>query len=796
MLLMARSCLVFSFLFVCHLPVFSQSSIKGKVEDAATRQGLPLATVSLLAAGDSSILKRQATDTTGMFTLNQTGEGQYILLISASGYQPLYKEITLRAKALDLGSILLTADPKLLNEVLVTSERAVLQRRGEKLVLPVSGNRFFKTAANTYDILKKIPGIEVNWDGTLLMSGRVTPSVFVDGKPMPMSAEELRNYLNSLSPEMIASIEVITNPSARYDGEHKGIIDIKLKRDMTLGWKGNLSSTLQRNAYTLAEQNLLLTYKSKKVAYTARLGYTAGRTIYRYTAIQHLSNKNILATLTKVPTRNNNFNYQLGADYTINNNHRVEILLRAYQMNRKVPAYNTLHATDSSGKNLVFYTNSQNNSEPEQNNYAANLNYSGRWGKTDVQFLGTLVKISNRQNEDIQNRNIASNELLSYWKTRLKNDILIRAAQTDLTREAFKGKISLGAKFALTTTRNDLQYDTLNSGNIFVPDSGRTNNFHYDEYITAGYIAYERKLKDLILSLSLRAEHTHSLANAITTKEITKRDYLTWLPAFSITYLNGSDQYHFSYTRRMTRPNFDQLNPFRFYSSPLNYRVGNPLLLPAKTDVLNFSYSRKSFTASLNAGKEIDVLARYPEYNDTTHILEYLGRNLPYNHFVRLETSYAFSLRKWWRLSHTLSVNYKKELTPYHDAVYSIGIVDYTINGNHSFTLPKGFTLDLYYRYISPSGNGLYFSRPYSVVDLGLQKTWLNGKLNTRINYYDIFDEFKIKYIFREKQIINNEFIHRVGMNRVVLAISYSFGKSTHKLRQGSKNEEEGRVGL
>lgn len=795
MLIAARFCLVFSFILISHLSVFSQVSISGKVEDAGTLQGIPLTTISLLAS-DSSILKRQVTDTTGMFVLNQIREGRYILQISASGYQALHKEIVFQAKALDLGTIFLTADPKLLNEVLVTSERPVLQRRGERLVLPVSGNRFFKTAANTYDILKKIPGIEVNWDGTLLMSGRVAPSIFVDGKPMPMSAEELRNYLNSLSPEMIASIEVIANPSARYDGEHKGIIDIKLKRDMTLGWKGNLTSTLQRNAYTLAEQNLLLTYKSKKVAYTARLGYTTGTTNYRYRALQHLSNKNILATLTKVPTSNNNFNYQLGADYTINSNHRVELLLRAYQMNREVPTFNTLNATDSSGKNLVFNTSSLNYSEPEQNNYAINLNYSGRLQKTDIQFLATLVKISNRQNEDIQNRNTAGNELLSYWKTRLKNDILIRATQTDLSREAFKGKISLGAKFAFTTTRNDLRYDTLSSSNDFVPDSGRTNNFHYDEYITAGYIAYERKLKDLSFSFSLRAEHTHSIANAITTKEITKRDYLTWLPAFNVTYVNGSNQYHFSYTRRMTRPNFDQLNPFRFYSSPLNYRVGNPLLLPAKTDVLNFSYSYKSFTTTLSAGKETDVLARYPEYNDTTHILEYLGRNLPYNHFARLETSYSFSLRKWWRLSHTFSINYKKELTPYHDVAYSIGIVDYTINGNHSFTLPKGFTLDLYYRYLSPGGNGLYFSRPYSVVDLGLQKTWLNGKLNTRINYYDIFDEFRIKYIFREKQIINNELIHWVGMNRVVLSISYSFGKSTHKLRQGSKNEEEGRVGL
>jgi hypothetical protein len=796
---LVRSCLFLSFLFLLHSSVSAQTSLTARVADSSSRQALPLVTISLLSANDSSLVKRQVTDTAGIFILGEIPVGKYLLLLSASGYRPFYQKIEIdqhTSKALDLGSILLMADPKLLNEVVVTGERAVMQRQGEKLVVTVSGNRFFRTAANALDILKKIPGLEVNGDGTLLLSGRVAPSVFIDGKPMPMSAEELQNYLTSLSPEMIASVEVISNPSARYDGEHKGIIDIKLKRDLTLGWKGTLTSTIQRNAYTLSDQNLLLTYKSKKIAYTTRLGYTVGTSIYRYQALQHLSNKNILATRTMVPNSNNNLNYQFGADYAINNNHRVELLLRAYKVDRDTRSFNTLNTMDSSDKNQVSHSNTRNSFEPQQKNYAANLSYSGQFKKMQVQFLGNLVKISNRQSEDIITRNTLTGDLLTHWITRLKNDILIRAAQADLSREAFKGKISFGTKFAFTTTRNDLQYDTLNTGNVFVPDSGRTNNFQYDEYITAGYFSYERRVKKLNYSIGLRAEHTHSLANAITDKQLTKRDYLTWLPAVSVTYVDDNRQYHFSYTRRMTRPNFSQLNPFRFYTSPLNYNVGNPLLLPAKQDVINISYSYKSFNASLTGGKETDVLSRYPEYNDTTHVLQYLGRNLPYNHFLGLETSYSFSLTKWWRLTHTLSINYKKELTPYHDVTYSIGITQYTINGNQAFSLPKGFSLDLYYRYLSSGGNGLYFSRPYLTVDLGLQKAWLKGKLNTRLNYYDIFDEYEIHYIFREKQIINNELKHWFGSNRVALTVSYSFGKSTHKLRQGSKNEEEGRGGF
>ncbi|RYY14006.1 MAG: TonB-dependent receptor, partial [Chitinophagaceae bacterium] len=645
-----------------------------------------------------------------------------------------------------------------------------------------------------WDILKKIPGLDVSGDGTLLLSGRIPPSIFVDGKPMPMSPEELQNYIAALTPEMIASIEVIANPSSRYDGEHKAIIDIKLKRDLTLGWKGNVNTLLQQNAYGYSEHNFLLTYKSNKVAYTARAGYAIGTKIYRYRALQHLSDKNIMATRTRVPTSHNNLNYQLGADYAINKNHRVEVSLRTYQLNRETRSFNTLHITDSSGKNLVSHTSTTNNFQPQQDNYAGNLNYTGQLKKTQLQFQGTLVRIDNRQQEDIRTSVTNTGELLNYWKTKLNNTIVIRAAQVDLSREALKGQFGFGAKFALTTTRNNLQYDTLNKNNEFVHDDSRSNNFNYDEYISAAYLSYDRKINNLQYAVSIRAEHTHSLAEAITNNQTTKRNYLTLLPSFSATYYDDARQYHFSYSRKMTRPNFSQLNPFRFYLSPRNFFVGNPLLLPAKQDLITLSYSNKNFSVAVNGGKETDPLARYPEYNDTTHVLEYLGRNLPYNYFAGFQASYSFSLKKWWRWSHTFNALYKKEQTPYHDQVYAIGIFDYTITGNQVFNLPRNFSLDVYYRILSDGGNGLYFSKGYTTIDLGLQKTWLQGKLNTKLNYYDLFNQYEVRYIFREKQLIDNELAHWFGTNRVVLTVSYSFGKSTHKVRQSNKNEEEGRV--
>jgi hypothetical protein len=222
--------------------------------------------------------------------------------------------------------------------------------------------------------------------------------------------------------------------------------------------------------------------------------------------------------------------------------------------------------------------------------------------------------------------------------------------------------------------------------------------------------------------------------------------------------------------------------------------VGNPYLLPSTTKQLSLTYTRKNFYILLNAGRESDPMARYPEYNRLTNVLEYLGTSLPYNDFATLEASLPLPLNKWWRMNHTLGLYYKKEQTPYHGIVYQIPITNYMINGSQIFTIAKDFTLDMYYYYISGRGNSLYIFKPMYYLGFGLQKTWLKGKLNTKLNFYDIFNTNYLQLVFREKSIINNEFSHWNGNQRGVFSLNYNFGKSGYKVRQNIRNEEESRI--
>lgn len=368
---------------------------------------------------------------------------------------------------------------------------------------------------------------------------------------------------------------------------------------------------------------------------------------------------------------------------------------------------------------------------------------------------------------------------------------MIHTAQADYSQGI--GKLEFGGKFAYTTTQNNLRYDTLSNVN-FNLDPKRSNQFGYREYITAGYFSYLGKWDKLNYSISLRSEYTRTVANSITTNMVTERKYWKWLPSLNITYAIGNgEQLSFSYSKRLTRPTFAALNPFRFYYSARHYWIGNPSLEPSTTNLFALGYGKKAFNISLNAGREIDVIARYPEYNPETNELIFLGRNLPYRNFVNLQLSSPLSINKWWRMNNNIGLYYNKELTPYFDKTYHIGIFNYTINGSQIFSL-KDWLLDVSYSYESKSGNGLYVFKPVYGIDFGLQKAWLKNKLNTKLTLYDAFDNIKRRLIFREKSIIDNDMYHYNGVQRLVFSLTYNFGSSTYKIKENKRSEEENRA--
>ncbi|MFP3832150.1 TonB-dependent receptor domain-containing protein [Chryseobacterium sp. SIMBA_028] len=680
-----------------------------------------------------------------------------------------------------------------ISEVVIQAVPRNLKLNDGNIVMAVSGNKDFKTSTHLLEVLRRTPGVTVDQEDGIFIGGRIAPAIFIDGKPIVMSNQELQAYLRSLPPEMVESIEVNTNPSSKYDAEFKGIIDIKLKKNTNLGWRGNYNGNLYVNKFSSRENSLNLTYNTGKIAYTLQTGYNDGISTYRYNALQRLANTNVMRTTTHQKDHGKVFSIQAGADLRLNDKHRVSLNLRGnFRENDRLRS-GALYTTDKNENQLIFNTESENPIDYSQNNYGITTDYSFQNKNFKLSFLGNYLSVKNKQQDDFINKDKPSSELLSYWKSDLFNNIDIYTGQVDASQKIGSAGIEAGFKYSHSVTNNNIRYDTLSVNNQFIFDPARSNVFTYEEKIMAGYLAYRQKFEKLQINAGLRVENTQSISDAM--NSVVSRNYLEWLPSFSGSYsFNKSNELSFSYSRKITRPVFSQLNPFRFYFSPLNYWIGNPYLLPSFTTQFRTAYRYKNWITSFTIGKEKDVMTRYPLYNPETNVLEYLGTNLPYRNFASLETSFPVKVNKWWNITSQFAGYYNYEFRPYLDEVFALKIYNYEIRVNQVFTLPKGYTLNLFTNYESKTGNSLYIIKPRYTVDLSVQKSWLDNKLNTKLGYSNIFDSYDQRLEFRHKQIMDNRLTHWWDSSRLLISLSYNFGSSNYQAKEIQKTEEESRT--
>ncbi len=767
----------------------AQKTVKGKVQDSGTKNAISQAEVSVQNKSDRQMIQKVLSDSSGVFQLTNIPVNTYIL-IHKDGYQT--RELD---KKEEFSLIELEPATENISEVVIRSTARNIKLSDGNIVMSVSGNKDFKTSANLLEVLRKTPGISVDQEGGIFMNGRITPVIFIDGKPVAMSSQELQSYLRSLPPEMVESVEVNANPSSKYDAEFKGIIDVRLKRNGNLGWKGNYSGNAYVNKFSYRENSLNLSYNTEKIAYSLQSGYNNGISTYRYHALQKLANTNVMRTNTYQEDEGNVYSIQTGVDFRLNDKNRVGFNVKGNFRTSDRIRSGSLYTTNKEETQLISTTESENPTDYSQENYGLNVDYSFQSKDFKLNFLGNYLSVKNKQKDDFINRDKPTTELLSYWKSDLLNKIDIQTAQVDVSQKIGNADIEAGMKYSHSNTQNNIRYDTLSVNDRFAFDPERSNMFSYQEKIWAGYVSYRQKLGKLQINGGLRFENTGSISDAVTRDSVVSRNYLEWLPSFSTTYtFNKSNELSLSYSRKMTRPVFSQLNPFRVYFSPLNYWIGNPYLQPSFTSQIKLTYRYKNWVTSFTAGKEKDVMTRYPLYNPKTNVLEYLGTNLPYRKFASLETSFPMKVTRWWNINSQITGYYNDEFRPYLDQVFALKVYNYEIRINQVFSLPKGYTVNLFANYESKTGNSLYIIKPRYTVDLSVQKSWCNNTLNTKIGYNNIFDSYDQQLEFRHKQIMDNRLTHWWDSSRLVVSVGYNFGSSKYQTKELQKTEEENRA--
>ena len=766
---------------------FTAQSIRGKIIHAETGRPVTNAEVRIFTSSDLPAQKTN-TDSLGVFSFSSDNTLAFQFMITAAGFDEMRIDNFVNNQ-----NILLRPATATISEVTIRGRRNVQLNNGNP-EYSVSGNKDLKTSLNLIDVLRKTPGVSLGEDNAVMI-GRNTASVFVDGKPLVMSAQELQNYLKTLTPDMVNAVEIIANPSSRYDAEIKGIVNIKLKKNNQLGLRGNYSGNLQLNRTVFVENNLDISYNTNKVAYKLVMSYNSGINTYRYNALQQLANTNIMRTDIYQRMFWRVYSLQAGLDFRINDYNRIGLTFRQNDRYDERNRIGELLTRKKDDVDIVSYTGSENPINYHQNNTGVVLDYSFSKNNFEFNVIGNYLSVKNNQNDDFIDRNKMTGVKLSHWKSDLLNKVNILTLQTDLSKKIGQAGIEAGLKFSSSETHNNIRYDTLSSSQKFEYDPGRSNFFLYKEKIYAGYISYSHKFGKFSINGGLRAEHTNSISNAVTMDSVVNRSYTKWLPSINLDYtINNSSELSLSYSRRMTRPPFSQLNPFRVYFSPLNYWIGNPYLLPSITSQLKATFRKKNFIGSLIVGRESDVIVRYPVYHPETNILEYLGTNLPYQDFAALEISFPVKLTKWWNINTQWTGNYNYEYRPYLDTVFTKNIYSYAFGINQTFTLPKGYTANIFSHFESQSGNSLYIYKSRYTVDLSIQKSWFDNKLNMKLSFNNIFDSFAQTLIFRHKQIMNNQLQHWNDLRKIVFALSYNFGSSRYEAKELKRSEEENRA--
>lgn len=777
------SLLIFS-LFT--LSIHAQA-IKGEVL-TETATAVPYAAVTLNLQGDSTLVKAVITNDFGFFEITNVPKGEYLLNISSMGFAPYRKALSFTENTMDLGQIILFEATENLEEVTVTAQKPLVQVMADKTVFNVE-NTINATGTSAFELLRKAPGVIVNNAGGIIVEGKTGVQIFVDGKLSVLQGEDLTNYLESLQATDIEAVEIITQPSSKYDAAgNAGIINIRLKKDKSLGTNGSITVGATVGDFVRYNSSTNFNVRGKKGnlygTYSNRFGKSTG-----FLNLLRTQSGTFFGARTESVFDRNTNNIKLGYDLYATPKSTVGAIFNGNFNNAftENDSRTPIRAVNSTITDSVLVTDSRN----VNTSYNLNANVNYRYADT----LGTSLNIDmdyGKYNSDRSARqpNIYLNgdetQVLRQNSTRQNTpiDISIVTFKSDYEQRALKGMLGLGVKLSYVNTDNTFDFfNRINGMDVF--NNGQSNQFDYTEQINAAYINYNRKWTKWNLQLGLRVENTISDGNLLSMQENedarVERNYTDFFPSGGLTYqMNRKNQFALTYSKRIQRPNYQSLNPFEYVIDELSFRKGNPFLQPQYTDNLKFSHTfNYRLTTSLSYTYVSDFFAQVT-VADTGGRNFITQRNVADNEVINLGISYPKKIKEWWNLYFSLNayISSYKANSPEFLAVKQETLSLYAQN---TFSLPKGYTMEISGWYNSPSvWGGTYQTRALGSLNLAFQKRFLNDKLNARLAFNDVL--YTIPWSGTTQ--FGDLFIDGSGgsdSRQVAFSLTYDFGRSEIK---------------
>ncbi len=596
-------------------------------------QGKPMmfASATLLNTKDSSVVQGSVSNEEGVYTFDHIKEGNYIVKASNVGYQNATSQpftINQSSEQVDLPKITMQPASHSLNAVNITAAKPLIERKTDRVVMNVEGS-VLAAGNSAMDILERAPGVSVDKDDNISLKGKQGVTVMLNGKLTYLTSAQLATLLRSTDGNTISSIEIISNPSAKYDAAgNSGIINIKLKKNKQIGTNGSLTAGTGYGAFWKDNQTLQLNHKDGNLNIFGSFSHNDNKRIQDIGIERVITNGTAVTYFrqtTPLLESDHNNSYRLGADYDLSSKNTIGFVVNGYFNSERDGIDNhTYIGPNFTQADSTLRTVSSINQT--YNNFAVNLNDTYKIDTAGQELSADLdySKFNNNAMSQYVTDYYLVNGSIQHPESFLGNltpsVIDIRTAKADYSKPITKSlKMEAGIKFSDVKTDNNLTEKTVATDPYI-----STNHFIYDEKIDAGYINFNRDFKNYSVQAGLRAEYTSSMANGDSSNVVSNipRHYLDFFPSLFINHtINDKNDINFSYSRRIDRPQYDNLNPFVFHIDPYTYQKGNPYLKPQYTDnfELNYTYN-KSITLTLGYSRTTNVITEVPGTDPATKV--------------------------------------------------------------------------------------------------------------------------------------------------------------------------------
>jgi hypothetical protein len=789
-------------------------AIKGQVQDA-DGQAVAFANVALYSVPDAKLVKVETTDDAGIFKMDGVADGTYDLVVTYLGAPDLRKEgIKAVNGVLDLGVLRMAPAAIELAEATVTATRALVEIKPDRTVFNVQGT-INAVGDNGLDLLRKAPGVTIDNNDNINVLGRAGVLVYVDGKRLPLSGDDLSNYLRSLTAEQIDRIDIITNPGAKYEAEgNAGILDIRLKKNENEGANGTVSTTVSQGKYAQYNANFTGNYRNRSLNAFGNLGY-GSRQSYNTVNFDSYQNGLYLDNDIFFKNTNTNPNYRFGTDFFLGDKHTIGFLVSGRQSNGKDYSYNNIDiyslANSSEAPDSLLRAETFGTGERDQQTYNLNYRFDAGKGKS----LNIDLDYGSFRNENLRdqpNRYLSpdGSEVLSVFNNYFDTptNIDIATAKLDYEQPLAGGNFSTGLKFSNVGTKNTFLFYDVDAASIRTLNDSRSNQFDYDESVYAAYLNYAGKISEkLNFSAGLRAEVTDAMGvltpfRADLAEPPVELDYVSFFPSAGLTYALNPEKGNtisLNYGRRINRPDYNVLNPFRNQISQLSYERGNPFLSPEIVDNVELGYTlahRYNFKLGYSrTSNQITRLIGPDEFNPAAIFVGW--DNLATQTNYSFSAALPFTITQKWNAFFNVSGGYIDNQADYEGgASIDVQAFTYTIFSQQTFNLPKGFTAEVSGYFSGPGiWGGVFEYKTSGALNLGLQKKFMNNQLNVKISGNDLFYTSG----WRGRSEFNGLVSEGRGnwdSRRATLSLSYNFGnqKVKSRKRKTGLSEEAGRV--